>query len=231
MRQRIKLLVLGLGSLLLLAGSAQAAVNVDASWWNGSSTVNTTTITSGFSGSLELRIFLTTSGVNADRIEAGLFSIQWTDNAQLGTPTGFDWAGAAIPMGGGTFGTFGSSSFTGGAGCPAGNGCYGSSFGGTDPNPGDTNWLPHGTYQVATLVWNVTAGQITVSQIDFSLFIRTGFDVFGDTASNNINGIVTGLGFANGPVLNVTLVPEPTTASLLALGLVGLVVAGRRKQA
>lgn len=59
----------------------------------------------------------------------------------------------------------------------------------------------------------------------------------GDTINpyfGSLAGFVTFTSFntlgPNGPLTGVTIIPEPTTASLLGLGIVGLVVAGRRSR-
>jgi hypothetical protein len=61
--------------------------------------------------------------------------------------------------------------------------------------------------------------------------------VAGDTVMPDFSGILDGFvtnSFTtvgpNGPLTGVTIIPEPTTASLLGLGIVGLVLAGRKRR-
>lgn len=76
---------------------------------------------------------------------------------------------------------------------------------------------PGGTYTVGTVEITVSAGQ-TINPY------------FGTLA-----GFVTNTYFStlapNGPLTGITIIPEPTTAALLGLGIMGLVLAGRRSRA
>ena len=76
---------------------------------------------------------------------------------------------------------------------------------------------PGGTFTIGTIEITVGAGD-TVNP-----FIRPGLDGF-YTA-------VVGTTVAPDSLTGLTIVPEPTTAALLGLGLVGLVVSGRRSRA
>jgi hypothetical protein len=80
--------------------------------------------------------------------------------------------------------------------------------------------LPAGTYKIGTIVWNTT-GATTSS-------ILTAFITGADGYANGAHVLLTPI--LNSAFLNVTVVPEPGTASLLGLGLVGLIVAGRRSR-
>jgi hypothetical protein len=232
MRRSFKTLVLSLGSVFLMAGAANAAVSVDLQWSPGGN--NTTTITTGFTGRIALNILFTTT----EEVETLGYSVNWATGTGLGSPGNVsfsNWTGIGITfnMAMAAVTSFNSlpapTYLTGGANnCPAGDDCVGG-FGGLDSDFGDTNWLAAGTYTIGSLFWDVTAGQVTASTVNFGLIFRAGFDGIGDESGADLSGIVTGLGTS--AVLNVVPVPEPTTASLLALGLVGLVVAGRRKQA
>jgi hypothetical protein len=97
-----------------------------------------------------------------------------------------------------------------------------SDFNGVIAPPAGPPSLPAGTYKVGTIVWN-TSG-VTSSSV-LSAFISA-LDGFANGALVDITTLVN-LGTAS---LNVTVVPEPGTASLLGLGLVGLIVAGRRNR-
>lgn len=88
--------------------------------------------------------------------------------------------------------------------------------------------LPAGAYQMATVTWKVNAvnAQTDVGSHDIlaGLF-NQGVDVFRDAGFDDISGLVR---FRSATVI---LMPEPGTASLLGLGLVGLIQARRRLRA
>jgi len=75
---------------------------------------------------------------------------------------------------------------------------------------------PAGSYTIGTVTITVGAGNV------ISPFMST------------LDGFVTGASFstvAPDSIISVTVIPEPTTAALLGLGIVGLVMAGRRSRA
>jgi len=76
---------------------------------------------------------------------------------------------------------------------------------------------PAGTYTVGTVEITVGAGDV----INPIFTILDGFVTF--TSFTTVG--------PNAPLTGITIIPEPTTAALLGLGIVGLVIAGRRSRA
>jgi hypothetical protein len=79
-----------------------------------------------------------------------------------------------------------------------------------------------GTYRIGTIIWDTSGTTVGTEGINV---LMTGIGVI-------INGNIieyTGMTVLGSHVLNI--IPEPGTASLLGLGLVGLILAGRRSRA
>src|SRR5262245_7487058 len=99
------------------------------------------------------------------------------------------------------------------------------SFQGLLSSASSTLTLPANTYQVGTVTWTVGAGVSTDGADILSGAFNTGVDGWGGAGFNDISDTI----LYHSATVNV--VPEPGTAALLGLGLVGLVVAGRRSRA
>lgn len=86
-------------------------------------------------------------------------------------------------------------------------------------------FLPTGSYTVGTAKFAVTANAATDGN---DVFVGL-FNVGVDDVLNNLNSVIAPSGLVFGAAaVNVNVIPEPGTAALLGLGLVGLVLAGRR---
>jgi len=80
-----------------------------------------------------------------------------------------------------------------------------------------------GGYQMGTVTWKVNAGVNNDGADIISGILNKGVDAFGDGGFNSLTAVL----FRSA---TVNFIPEPGTASLLGLGLVGLVLMGRRSR-
>ena len=197
---------------LCVAGTASAATTIDLKFGGiGGPTVTTSLAAPA---TVTMSVFMTTT----DGLEAFSTTIFW-NNSDISAIAGtVKWSGILVPGFDSVF-------------APAMAGPAGTFITFIDnPNKRVFSFdgiqlgsaIPAGTYQLGTIVWLASAAGTTT----FTSGIIDGLDGFiGCCGSHIINGTVT----FNGATMNV--VPEPGTASLLGLGLVGLILAGRRKRA
>jgi len=144
---------------------------------------------------------LTMSWATSDNVAGVLMGVTTT-----GVYTGVFTDGPGTPFGT-NFGGPVTPAGTGGAGT------WGFTAGG--PQPG-------GTVTLGTVEITVVAGQTIDPRFNFTFPTYEGF-------ITGISSFTTVL--PNGPLTGVTIIPEPTTAALLGLGIAGLVLAGRRSRA
>jgi hypothetical protein len=95
--------------------------------------------------------------------------------------------------------------------------------------PANLPVLPPGTYYIGTIVWD-TSG-ITWdgwgAQESISAYIADAVDAFSALRNGNIVDISSEVVLGSA---TVQIIPEPGTAALLGLGLVGLLLAARRRR-
>jgi hypothetical protein len=155
-----------------------------------------------------------------DGLTAASTSIAW-DNAGTSASSAKEWGGAGVAFNTMTKAVITMSPlFVGPAGAFIDNGAqvvY--AIDGAIPPANNPPNLPSGTYNIGTIIWVADAGTTNISSV-----ITSGIDVFG-IGGTDITGSVS-LGTAT-----INPVPEPGTASLLGLGLIGLIAAGRRNRA
>ena len=99
------------------------------------------------------------------------------------------------------------------------------SFGCNVNPPNNPPVVAAGTYRIGTIVWDAT-GTVAGSET-IAAYFRTGEAVgviINGTPTSLIGSVVMGTHI-------LTIIPEPGTASLLGLGLIGLILAGRRSRA
>lgn len=156
---------------------------------------------------------------------AASVSLEFDPNGGLDVRGATQWFGQGV-----SFNAMGNPTVVFGPGSPGGavscgfNTC--SSFTGaimTMPNAPPS--LPAGTYHIGTVVWDTSA----VMEGAHSVFakIRSGPDGTGAVLNGNVVDVTGSETLGSG---TLAIVPEPSTAALLCLGLVGTVVTSRRRR-
>jgi len=195
------------------AQSAQAGLTIDLNFTsvNGAALPTATNVVTASPGdTLVMEVSYSTDV----RLVISQFSVQY-DNAvdNLSVVRATQWTGYTYGMGGAnTFGPV----FT----SPTDDGSSIKSWESSAPAGGSAT-IPGAPYVVGTVVWIVGSPTIDGEDIFSGLF--SGSDgIF----ENGGAAVATQFGNAT-----VNAIPEPGTASLLGLGLVGLILAGRRSRA
>lgn len=98
------------------------------------------------------------------------------------------------------------------------------------PPPNAPPSLAPGTYRMGTIIWDTSGTVAGGDNLEVIAAVIAGGDGVGAVINGNILD-TTALVVVRSHILNLNIIPEPGTASLLGLGLVGLILAGRRSRA
>jgi hypothetical protein len=211
-------MVAGLVGLGGYVRDARAGATVDLLFVgrNGAPIAATNTVTAVAGDTLTMAVRMS----NDQTLTAAVFSLNYDlDNKnELDVMSAFGWAGVAISKKGTDF-------FQPLSGFAPITPTFVGSFQGITTNFSLPGVLPApGSYQMGTVTWHVNGGTGADGADILSGLFFSGIDGFGDGGFNNIDNTIL---FRSA---SVNFIPEPGTASLLGLGLVGLVLMGRRSR-
>ncbi len=222
-----KLFVLGMVVGLIGMGGfvrdARAGATIDLMFVgrNGTAIAATNTVAVNIGDTLTMAILMT----NDQTLTVAIYSTRYDldgDN-ELDVVSQFQWGGLPINKAATDF-------FAPVGGFSPTTATFVGSFQGATTNFGLPRVLPPsgglfaGGYQMGTVTWKVNAGVNNDGADIISGILNKGVDAFGDGGFNDIDASVL---FRSA---TVNFIPEPGTASLLGLGLVGLVLMGRRSR-
>jgi len=206
-----------LALLLIVAGSANAGVSYDLIFRStGTDSVTYANVTEARAATPVLDLFLVTT----DHLIGNGISVGWDESLGLALGQATEWKGLLIP---GTATRY--QPISPGVNCSPGA-C--SSWEGIVLPPNAPPSLPAGTYHMGTIIWDTSSIGAGISQV--FPFIEPGLDGTGavrppGSQSNIVD--ITGSEVLHSGLLNV--VPEPSTAALLGLGLGGVTLMRRRR--
>jgi hypothetical protein len=216
-------MVAGLVAMGGFVRDARAGATIDLLFVgvNGGAIAPSDTVTVSAGDQLTMAAVMT----NDQTLTIAVFSMNYDldgDN-ELDVVAQFQWGGVPIAKAGTDFfspiGAFSPTTAT-----------FVGSFQGATTNFGGPRLLPvaggafAGGYQMGTVIWKVGAGVNNDGVDIISGLVNFGVDFFADAQFNDINNELLFHG------ATVNFVPEPGTASLLGLGLVGLLLVGRRSR-
>jgi len=218
--------------LVGMTKDAGATVTFNLIWTGttGTGVVGTNAIDAVAGDTLTLSIRMVLDQTMAGHSVSLAFDTDLGNELNLNVPTGgSEWSGTAYTVGmiAGSYAPL-SAGIVGPPPAVESTGGLAGSISSYESGKGLTGpYLPTGTYTIGTARFVVTGNGGIGDDDVFAGFFNIGID----GALNNLNGSIPGGSLIFGTAqVNTPLIPEPGTASLLGLGLVGLVLAGRRSR-